>query len=209
MLKKYLVLLLVLISMVLLLIAASLYPGGNLSDENAVGFQWTKNFISNLFQPTAVNGLSNPARGWAIAGMAFNCVGYGIFFMRMAKKILVASAANVLKISGTANILFSFLITTPLHDSMVAISATLTMLSLFYITVFIFKTKLTVFKIACVICMLTFYYTLFLYGYGNWGLLAIMQKVSMALSILLILTLDYFTTTEHFKHTVNNKKETS
>jgi hypothetical protein len=47
--------------------------------------------------------------------------------------------------------------------------------------------------------MLTFYYTLYLYGSGNWGLLAIMQKISLICSILLILGLEHFTTKEDYK----------
>ena len=54
-------------------------------------------------------------------------------------------------------------------------------------------------KISCIICLLTFYYTLYLYGTGNWGLLAIMQKVSFIGSILLVLGLEYFTKQEDFK----------
>ncbi|HRF38621.1 MAG TPA: hypothetical protein PK198_07525, partial [Saprospiraceae bacterium] len=61
-------------------------------------------------------------------------------------------------------------------------------------------------KISCIICMLTFYYTLYLYGSGDWGLLAIMQKVSLISSILLILGLEYFTQKEDFKQGDQNRQ---
>ena len=196
--KKYSVLICIVISVILTVIATFVYPGGSFLDKDSTGFDWTKNFISNLFAAKAINGLNNTSRIWAIIGMAFNSVGYGLFFINMSKKITERTAATVLKLIGFGNVLFSFLIVTPLHDMMVTTSSTLFLIGLFYITVFILKTKLHVFKFACIICLLIFYYTLFLYGYGNWGLLAIMQKVSFISSILLVLGIEYFTKQEDF-----------
>jgi hypothetical protein len=207
MIKKYSVFFCLLISFILIVTAASVYPGGSILDNNSIGFDWTKNFISNLFAEKAINGAENTSRIWAIAGMFFHSVGYGIFFINMSKKITDKNASLVLKLVGAANILFSFLIVTPLHDTMITLSSTLFLLGLFYITVFILKSKLHFFKFACIICLLTFYYTLYLYGSGNWGLLAIMQKVSFIISMLLVLGLEYFTKQEDFnqpKHAGQN-----
>ena len=199
MIKKYSVLICIVISVILMVIATLVYPGGSLLDKNSTRFQWSKNFISNLFAAKAVNGLENPSRIWALIGMAFHSIGYGIFFINTSKKIPQRHSANVLKYIGVSNILFSFLIVTPLHDIMVTISSTLFLIGLFYITVFSLKTKLHLLKFCCIICLLTFYYTLYLYGSGDWGLLAIMQKVSFISSMLLVLGLEYFTKFEDFK----------
>ncbi|WP_229368192.1 hypothetical protein [Telluribacter humicola] len=206
MIRKYLVLICVVISVVLLLIATSLYPGGSILDRNSAGFNWSKNFISNLFAARAINGLENPSRIWALVGMAFHSVGYGTFFINTSKKIPHSHSAHVLRYIGMANMLFVFLITTPLHDLMVTISSTLSMMGLFYVTVFIFKTRLHLLKCCCILCLLIFYYTLFLYGSGNWGLLAIMQKVSFISSTLLILGIEYLTKLEDFKQTTPHKQ---
>jgi hypothetical protein len=197
--KKYSVLICVVISVILLFIATSVYSGGSIMDNNSIGFDWTKNFISNLFAAKAINGAENTSRIWAVTGMLFHTVGYGLFFIHMSKKITDRNTSLVLKLVGAANILFSFLIVTPLHDIMVTVSSTLFLLGLFYITVFILKTKLQLFKISCIICLLIFYYTLFLYGSGDWGFLAIMQKVSVLSSMILVLGLEYFTKQEDFK----------
>jgi len=199
MIKKYSVLICIVISVILMVIATLVYPGGSLLDKNSTGFDWSKNFISNLFAAKAINGSENTSRMWAIIGMVFHSVGYGIFFINMSKKISARHAAIILKLIGAANILFNFLIVTPLHDIMVTISSTLSLIGLFYITVFILKTKLHLLKFSCIICLLTFYYTLYLYGSGNWGLLAIMQKVSFISSMLLVLGLEYFTKWEDLK----------
>ena len=199
MIKKYSVLICIAIAVILLVIAALVYPGGSLADKNSIGFAWSKNFISNLFATKAINGSENTSRIWAIIGMAFHAVGFGVFFINTSKKIPARRAAVVLKYIGITNMVFDFLIATPLHDIMVTISGTLSLIGLFYITVFILKTKLHLLKFFCIICLLTFYYTLYLFGSGNWGLLAIMQKISFICSMLLVLGIEYFTKKENFK----------
>lgn len=200
MLKKHLVLSGITIAIVLLLIATKLYPGGSLFDKNSIGFDWTKNFMSNLFGAKAMNGSDNPARFWADAGMIFLSVAYAIFFIQFSKKIPSTSSSKIIKYLGAGAAFFSFFVVTPLHDLVITISSTLYLISLFYITVYIFMSRLHVFKLMCAMCLLIFYYTLFLYGSGNYELLAIMQKVSFASKILLILSLHYYVEKEHFAH---------
>ena len=188
----------VLVSAALFLIAASLYPGGSLLDPGTVGFVWTKNFISNLFQEKAINGAVNPGRVWALIAMAVHSLGDGLFFIRMSRLITEKHTSWVLRLVGYINIVFNFMIATPLHDAMVTISSTLGLLGLFCITVFVLRSRLHVLKVCCVAAMLVFYFTLFLYGFGNWGLLAIMQKVAWLCATLLILGLTYFTGQDDF-----------
>lgn len=195
--KKYSVLICLVISVILIVIATLVYPGGSLLDKNSIGFDWSKNFLSNLFATKAINGSENPGRFWAIIGMAFHSVGYGIFFINMSKKISSRQWANILKFIGAANILFIFLIATPLHD-LGTISIILTLFGLFTITVFILKSKLHLLKFCCIICLLTFYCFFTLFGFGYLGLAVIMQKVYNTSSILLVLGLEYFTKHEDF-----------
>jgi len=77
--RKYSVLICIIISVFFLGIATSLYPGGSILHKNSVGFDWSENFFSNLFLVNALNGALNPARVWALAGMVFHSVGYGLF----------------------------------------------------------------------------------------------------------------------------------
>ena len=197
MVKKYSVLICMVISVILIVIATLVYPGGSLLDKNSIGFDWSKNFISNLFATKAINGSENPGWIWALIGMAFHSVGYGIFFINMSKKIPSRQWANILKFIGATNILFIFLIATPLHD-LGTISIILTLLGLFTITIFILKSKLHLLKYCCIICLLTFYCFFSLFGFGYLGLAVIMQKVYNISSMLLVLGLEYFTKYEDF-----------
>lgn len=200
MLKKYSVLIGVIISSVLMIIAISVYPGGSMYNEYAVGFDWKRNFISNLFATRALNGAENASKMWAYAGMILFPISYAIFFLNMAKKIPDRNAAYIIKYMGIANILFTFFTVTPWHDLMLIISTSLFWTCLFIITVFIMKTRLHLFKVLCVVCLLFFYYTVYLWGISDWNLLPITQKINLVTSTLLILGLEYFTKKEDFAH---------
>jgi len=194
---KYSVLICLVTSAIFLVIATLAYPGGSLLDENSIGFDWSKNFLSNLFAAKTINGLENTGRIWALIGMAFHSVGYGIFFIHMSKKMPSRGLANVLKIIGAANVILIFLIATPLHDVGV-ISIILTLVGLFTITVLILKSKLNILKFCCIICLLTYYCFFFLFGFGYMGLSVIMQKVYIISSMLLVVGLEHFTEYEDF-----------
>lgn len=101
---------------------------------------------------------------------------------------------------------FTFLIITPLHDLMLNISSFLFWNCIVAITVFIFMTKLHFFKIYNIICLLIFFYAVYIHTSSNWDLLPIIQKVSTISSILLILGLEYFTEKEDFAH-INPRRQ--
>lgn len=198
--KKYSVLIGIVVFLLLITIAISIYPGGSFFDHNTVGFNLTQNFLCNLFGPLALNGAENPSRIWATAGIILLSITYAIFFFNMSKKIPDRNAAGILKYGGIANMLPTSLIATGLHDLMLIIYTTLFWTCMIFVTVFIFKTRLHLFKIFCLISLLLFYYSVYLWATNNWILLAIMQKVNFVTSTLLILSLEYFTTTEDFAH---------
>src|SRR6476469_9159720 len=210
MLKKYSILLGIIISISLLLIATFYYPGGSQFDKASIGYDWKNNYISNLFSVKAINGSDNASRFWAIGGMMFLSASFAIFFIEFSKKIPAKGAAKVIKYFGTGAMLFTFLIATPLHDKMITIASTMTLISVFYITVFVFKSRLQLFKFLCVVCLLVFYCSLYLYYSGTYlKFLPVMQKVTFASTIILILGLEYFTQKEDFEHIKTGKSKRS
>lgn len=197
MVKKYSVLICMIAFVVFMLIAASLYPGGSLLNKNAIGFDWGKNYFSNLFARNAINGSDNPGRIWAILSMVFLSVGFGVFFINSSRKIPSKGSAIILRYIGIANLLFILMIATPYHDLGV-ISIVLTLIGLFIITVFVLKSKLHVLKIGCIVCLLTYYVFFFFYGFGYLEWSAITQKIYAVSSILLAIGIEYFTQPDDF-----------
>jgi hypothetical protein len=199
MLKKHATLLGIIIAITLLLIAVWHYPGGSQVDKNSVGYSWRDNYISNLFGEKAVNGAHNASRFWAIGGMIFLSAGFALFFVDFSNRIPARGAATVIKYIGAGGMIFTFLIATPLHDTMVTIASTMFLIGMFYIAVFVLKSRPYLFKFLCVSCLLVFYYTLYLYGSGSLKFLPVMQKITFGTTIALILGLHYFTRKEDFQ----------
>lgn len=198
MVKKYSVLIGVLVSLVFFSIAIAIYPGGTYEDKNSIGFDWTKNYFSNLFEPKALNGSLNRSMIWAYIGMFFYAISCTLFFVSTSKKIPNYNAAIILKYTGILTMPFTFLIITPFHNLMLTISSVLFWTCIVMITVFVLKTRLYFFKIYCILCILIFYYALYIHLSSNWDVLPIVQKVNTITTIALILGLEYFTSKEDF-----------
>ena len=197
-LKSHFVLIGMIIALILMFIAISVYPGGTYQNESSIGFDWSKNFFSNLFGEKALNGTVNTSRYWAFTGMFFYSLSCAVFFVHISKKIPNRTASNFIKYAGVLTMPFTFFIITPFHDLMLAISSNLFYSCVVCITVYVFKSKLTLFKYYCILCLLIFYFATYLYITGQWYLLSLIQKINNGSTIILIVGLEYFTDQNDF-----------
>jgi hypothetical protein len=200
MLRKYSILLGIIISLLLLLVATLYYPGGSQQDKNSIGYNWKNNYLSNLFEVKAVNGLENGSRHWAMAGMLFLCASIALFFIEFPKKIPSKGAAKIIRYCGVGAAIFAFLAVTPYHDTVITIASTLALINMFYITVSAFKSKLHLFGILSVVCLLAAYgcnYVYFTRSYVEY--LPLLQKIALVITITWILSLQYLTTNADFQ----------
>ena len=193
MIQKNLVLILLILAVIIIITSTFFYPGGSQNDVNSIGFNWQHNYFCNLFNDTAMNGDINSAKPWAIIGMFFLSLSFALFFYQTSKKLNQKLASQIVKYCGVGSMLLSFLVVTPLHDIALNISNTLALLSLFYIIVFVFRSKkLVLLKILSVLLMLVSYATMFVYYSGyHITYLPIMQKVSFILLAVWILLVTY------------------
>jgi hypothetical protein len=192
MLKKHSILLGITIAAVLLFVATLHYPGGSQHSTTSIGYDWRNNYLCNLFSLNAVNGAPNTSRPWAVAGMLFLSASFGWFFFDFSKKIPATGPAKVVKYCGVGAMVFAFLVITPYHDPMVTIAGTLALISMFYVTVFIFKSRLHLFKVLSVVCLLVFYCCNYVYYTSSYlDILPVLQKVLFALAIIWVLCLQY------------------
>ena len=199
MLKKHLTLIGITASLLLLFISTSYYPGGSQQDKNTIGYDMKNNYLCNLFNEKAVNGMANPSRPWAVLGMFVLCVSFAAFFIRFSKKIPSKSSAHIIKYAGISAMFFAFLVTTAYHDIMTTIGSIFYLLAIFYISVYVFMSKLFWLKILSIACLLTLYINNYIYYSGNGlDILPIMQKISLGLNLTWIMVLEYFTQAEDF-----------
>lgn len=199
MLKKHLVALGLAISLILLLISTYYYPGGSQLDKNSVGFDWANNYLCNLFNEKAVNGAYNPSRFTATTGMFFLCASIALFFHRFSKKIPRKKDANIIQYSGIGAMFCAFLVITPYHDVMTTFASVFGLITLFYIMVFTFKSRLTFLKYLSILCLIILYLNNYIYYTKN-GLvwLPILQKISFLSIIIWLLGLEYIATKGDF-----------
>lgn len=190
--RKYWLIYGITISLILLIIATIVYPGGSNANTAAIGFDWRHNYLCNLFAPKAINGEDNTARIWAISGWCFLCACYVAFFIDFSKKIPAKGAANIIRYGGIGAMVFAFLAVTPYHDIMVTIADTLGLLSAFYIMVFTFRAKLHLLGIISVITLLMSYLMTYIYYTQHFlHILPVVQKLGIVIDIVWILSLYY------------------
>ncbi|MEL6676938.1 MAG: hypothetical protein AAFR61_32320 [Bacteroidota bacterium] len=200
--KKYSILIGIIIGTLLLIIATMYYPGGSYNNINSEGYDWANNYISNLLRPLAVNGEDNPARPFAVIGVFFLTASFGIFFVNFSNKIKIRSASHVIKYLGILATVLGFITVIPsMHDLMVTLSSMLTLLIFFYITVMVIKSRLTLMKIISIVFLLTFYVGAYMYfARVQLEYMPIMQKIIFLMKIIWVLSLEYLTHKNDFQH---------
>lgn len=113
-------------------LAIEKYPGGNEWSAHAAGFSFTRNYISALFQPNALNGLPNSARAFASLAMLLFCASLSYLFWAISRRQKITLLGKVIQISGIGSMVYTFLaVVTPIHDLLVLIAAA------FYVVAFI------------------------------------------------------------------------
>jgi hypothetical protein len=189
----------IVLSLALLTVAVNTYPGGNQFDANSIGFDWKQNYLCNLFDKMAVNGARNSARIWAISGWFILCSSFAFFFIRFSKNIAVKSAARIIRYCGILGTTAAFLVVTPLHNAAITATLVFLMISALYISMFIFKSKMTWLKILAVLLFLVAYSTAAIfYTRFHLEILPSMQKATLVVFLSWILSLQYFTRREDF-----------
>jgi hypothetical protein len=189
----------IVLSLALLTVAVNTYPGGNHFDANSIGFDWKQNYLCNLFDKMAVNGARNSARIWAISGWFILCSSFAFFFIRFSKNIAVKSAARIIRYCGILGTTAAFLVVTPLHNAAITATLVFLMISALYISMFIFKSKMTWLKILAVLLFLVAYSTAAIfYTRFHLEILPSMQKATLVVFLSWILSLQYFTRREDF-----------
>src|SRR3569833_1246105 len=121
MLKKYAVLIGILLSVALFSIAAVQYPGGSQRDKNSIGYDWKNNYVCNLFDGKAVNGLPSPSRPWADCAMIVLGASFALFFYRSSNKMPSVAIARLVKYVGVGSMMLAVFVVTPLHDLVVTV----------------------------------------------------------------------------------------
>jgi hypothetical protein len=195
MLKKYAILIGILLSAALFWVAAIKYPGGSQRDKNSTGYDWKSNYVCNLFDGKAVNGAESSSRPWADCGMIVLGASFALFFYRSSTKMPSRAIARLVKYVGVGSMLLAVFVVTPLHDVVVTVSGTGAVLCIFYISILLLRSKLLFMKVLSIANLLVFYScSCIYYTRYHLDLLPIVQKVWLLFIIVWTLCVEHLTT---------------
>lgn len=171
----------VIASVALLAIAAARYPGGSTFDYRSAGFEWTRNFLSALFQPTALNGAANPARYPAVLAMMALCLSLGYAFWRISRAAVSVRDRKLIEIGGVGSMVYGFLAVTPMHNLMVDIALLFYLVAMFGMMHGLYiERNMRLFTIGAVCNALLLSSAVIYYGNVLYWLLPVLQKLTYA-----------------------------
>ncbi len=168
----------ILVAVICLVVATTLYPGG---------FDWNKNYISTLLR-----GNEGPHRLVADAGVILFCLSIALIFDRLARTGLFAKYALVIRISGIGSMVYSCLVITPLHDLMVTISVVFLVVAATTLVLALLAHREFGFSVAGICCLAllagsaTVYYSGLLNSILPWA-----QRVTHAAFAVWLVALDF------------------
>jgi len=173
--------------------SSTLYPGGSQANLNTIGFDWVNNYWCNLLNLKAMNGLSNPARPFAISGMIILCFSLLLFFIQFSKK----QASNkfwkiTIQIFGIISMTLASLIFTKYHDILTTLSSIFGVIVVIGIIGEIYKSKMTFYKISGILLIVLLALNNFIYYSKQFiEFLPLVQKITFGFVLTWIIGLNY------------------
>jgi hypothetical protein len=107
----------------LYLVAANQYPGGSWAYPAQVGFSWRHNYLCDLLDTHAVNGVLNPGRYWARAALGILCAGLLVLWVQLPRLMNKSYRLKTLMLlSGLAAFGATVFLSSGTHDLTVRIA---------------------------------------------------------------------------------------
>ena len=177
----------------LYIFSSTLYPGGSQANLNSEGFDWINNYWCNLMNEKGMNGQTNPAKPYSIIAMIILCLSLMFFFIQFAQIYSKSKIwKRIIKTSGIISMSFAILIFTKYHDLMTTLSSIFGLFVVIGIIREIYKSKLSIYKITGVICILILGLNNYIYYTQQFiEVLPLLQKITFAIVLLWIIGLNF------------------
>lgn len=191
----------------LYIFSSTLYPGGSQANLNSEGFDWVNNYWCNLMNEKGMNGKANPAMPYSILAMIILCLSLMFFFIQFAQIYSNNKIWNlIIKTSGIISMSFAILIFTKYHDLMTTLSSIFGVFVVIGIIREIYKSKLSIYKITGVICILILGINNYIYYTQQFiQVLPLLQKITFAIVLLWIIGLNFEMNKKKIKMAIKNK----
>jgi hypothetical protein len=177
---------------VLYFLAADMYPGGSRVYPDTIGFDWTNNYWCHLMADNSINGVPNPSKSYAVAGLVILCFSLGFFFFQFPHYFKLKSPwSSIVPISGIASAFFTLFITSAYHDLTGVLAAIFGALSIVGIFFGLRRSGLIHFIWTGIICVILIALNGYIYFSENFIIwLPVIQKVTFAAVLLWMVCLN-------------------
>ena len=140
-----------------------------------------------------MNGQPNPAKPYSIIAMIILCLSLMFFFIQFAQIYSKSKIwKRIIKTSGIISMSFAILIFTKYHDLMTTLSSIFGLFVVIGIIREIYKSKLSIYKITGVICILILGLNNYIYYTQQFiEVLPLLQKITFAIVLLWIIGLNF------------------
>ncbi len=167
-------------------VAAWYYPGGSWNDPGQVGFSWRHNYLCDLLDTRAVNGMMNAGRYWARMSLGFLCLGMMVLWYRLP--LLVGGRTwfrFLLRYSGLAALGTMAFLRAGTHDLTVRIGGVLGLLALGSLLLGLWRRHYRALGLMGVWCLGCFSLNYAIYETGEYlGALPLIQKITFSSFLL-------------------------
>jgi hypothetical protein len=176
----------ILIFIILYIVGAALYPGGNDINKTAAGFSWQHNYWCELMAPSAQNGQPNAGRPVAIIALTVLVASLMIFWYRVP--LLFSpfnTSSHIIRICGIGSMLAIPLLLAGIHDTAINLAGLLGCIAIVLLLTKLFSHNMHFLFLQGICCLLLcgvnnyFYYTKGLLYY-----LPVIQKISFLFFLL-------------------------
>lgn len=176
----------------LYLMAAYFYPGGSHAFPNAIGFSFWNNYLCDLLDSYAVNGMHNPAQWYSRSALLVLCSSL-IFLWYHLPKLFVGKSRNLtlMRFTGIAALTITLFMGAADHDVVVLIAGVFGTVALISVLVQLFWTQLYALFIFGVCCLSIFLVNYYIYESGSFiQILPVVQKFTFLSFICWFVALD-------------------
>ncbi|SHJ13297.1 hypothetical protein [Algibacter luteus] len=144
------------------IIAALFYPEGSYASPNQSGFSLKNNYLCDLLDNRAINGVFNSARTYARIALGILCFSLILFWYQLSKLFDRKNRSQtIMSIAGMLSMLITLFLASGIHDFIIRIAGVFGVIALLISFIELYKAnyyKLLLIGIICLLLFLTNYY---------------------------------------------------
>jgi hypothetical protein len=174
------------------LIAAGLYPGGSWNNPGQTGFSWRHNYLCDLLDTRAVNGVLNTGRHWARVALGFLALGLAVLWYQLpALARAPLWSKQLLRYSGMAALGTMVFLRADTHDLTVYIAGGLGLIALILLLIGLWGQGLKTLALFGWWCLVIFLVNYAIYETGRYlQALPLIQKITFSSFLAWFICLD-------------------